>query len=372
MNRIYMQIAFDAKRVFHNQTGLGNYSRTLISNLQELFPEHTYFLCTPEISENSYALPFSACPYEIITAGRKRPRVLWRSNGIIKDLKKHKIQIYHGLSNELPRAISDSGIRSVVTIHDLLFLDFPGDYKWTDRQIYKQKFEKACKNSDVIIAISLATKERIMHYFKVKEEKIKVVYQSVNPFFKNPSPNIILETVKKKWDLDCEFILFVSALSPRKNLMGLLKALALIPENIPLVVVGPGKYKSEQDFAVKHGIPVTFTGSVSNAELRALYRLSTLFVYPSLGEGFGIPIVEAMMSGTPVLTSGLSSMREAGGKAAEYADPFEEEDLAYKIKHLFHDVSYRNNMIQKGFEHIKIFEKEACTVPLMETYKELL
>jgi len=366
-----MNIAFDAKRVFHNSTGLGNYSRTLLTNLTTMHSDNEYFLCTPELSDHPFALNFCEAPYQHILPPKNTPGAWWRSLGIAKDLSKKNIQVFHGLSNELPAGLATRNIPSVVSMHDLLFMDFPGDYKWMDRQIYKHKFSKACERADKVIAISNATKDKLVNYFNVKEEKIEVIYQAVNPFYASESPDVLKTTVRAKWDIKEEFILFVSALSPRKNIMGLLKAMQTMKKPPLLVAVGYGNPKKARDFARKNKLPVIFTGSISNAELRALYQQAKIFIYPSLGEGFGIPIVEAMMSRTPIITSNISSMPEVAGHAALLVDPSHPESIGAAILQLWHDESLCNDLIKAGAEQMKKFSYEKCTEPVMKIYREL-
>ena len=369
---LIMHLAFDAKRIFHNSTGLGNYSRTTVQNLKTLFPENKYFLITPDISDHNYALPFLEKDYIVIKSSIKGAGALWRTLGVSSDLIKHNVHIYHGLSNELPAGLQSKRIRSVVTIHDLLFLDFPADYKWADRKIYRLKFQRACEKANKVIAISHATKEKIVDYFKIPEDKISVIYQAVNPFYSAESPEVIKATVRRKWDIHYGFMLFVSANSPRKNIMGVLKSLSLLKDIPPLVVVGPGKFTEAREYAKKHKLSVVFTGRISNAELRALYQQCALLIYPSLGEGFGIPIVEAMMSKAPVITSHLSSMPEAGGDAAYYIDPYDPDSIASGIMDLLDHPEKRDEHIQKSFAQVKQFEASKCTEPLVKLYQSLI
>lgn len=179
-----MNIAFDAKRAFSNSTGLGHYSRTLIRSLSEFFPEHEYFLCAPKLSnrfdvanlKHTYAVTPQHFPSSVFTA-------VWRSSWVKKDLQQLKIDLYHGLSNEIPMGIEKTGIKSVVTIHDLIFERFPGQYNKIDVQIYRKKFRYACKHADRIIAISEQTKNDIIQFYKIPENKITVCYQSCNEAF---------------------------------------------------------------------------------------------------------------------------------------------------------------------------------------------
>lgn len=337
-----------------------------------MYPAHNLHLCTPELSDHAYALPFCEPPFHHMVPQGKTPGSWWRTMGMAKDLANSGIQVFHGLSNELPSGLSSKKIASVVSIHDLLFLDFPGDYKWMDRQIYKHKFSKACERADKIIAISQATKDKIINYFQTPEEKVEVIYQAVNPFFAAESPEVLKTTVRSKWDLHYGFILFVSALSPRKNILGVLRALRMLKKPPTLVAVGQGNNKEAREYATKHKLPVVFTGSISNAELRALYQQCDLFIYPSLGEGFGIPVIEAMMSRAPVITSKISSMPEAAGDAAYLVDPYDPEDISHAIQLMLDKPELRDEFVQRGFEQIKNFTIEKCTAPVIKVYEQLV
>jgi glycosyltransferase involved in cell wall biosynthesis len=366
-----INIAFDAKRVFHNHTGLGNYSRTLINNLVQMYPENNYLLATPSLTDHPYALPYLEPPFQHLLPGSKTPGSWWRSISMARDLAKEKVQIYHGLSNELPNGLKQKNIPQVVSIHDLLFIEFPGDYKWVDRKIYKMKFSAACEKADKIIAISHSTKSQIINHFDVPEEKVSVVYQAINPFFESSSPDVLKTTVRSKWEIKQEFGLFVSAYSPRKNLQGVLKAMKTMKRPPLLVVVGQGYTKPIKQYIAYNKLPVIFTGPISNAELRALYQQCSFFIYPSLGEGFGIPVVEAMMSGAPVITSNISSMPEAAGNAAYLIDPYEPEHIAQAMLEVMEDEFLREDLIHKGHYQATRFTSENCTEPVMKIYQEL-
>ena len=179
-----MKIGFDAKRLFNNYTGLGNYSRTLVKNYAQsstnsinLYTTHSNNNKETEIfyDENKFFLHIT----------KSLIKSLWRSCGIVKQLKKDKIKIFHGLSNELPIGIKNSGVKSIVTIHDLIFKIYPKTYPLFDRFIYDFKFKHACKTADKIIAISEQTKKDIIRFYNIPENKIEVVYQSCNDLFFN-------------------------------------------------------------------------------------------------------------------------------------------------------------------------------------------
>ena len=184
-----MRIGFDAKRAFSNNTGLGNYSRDAIRILSDYFPDNKYFLYTPK-NYNNPRLSFIAdrkntfirTPESLLDRALK---TYWRSKSVVNDLFTNKIDIFHGLSNELPIAIENTSIKTVVTIHDLIFIRYPHLFKTIDRKIYYRKFKSACQRADKIIAVSEQTKRDIIDFFSISAYRISVVYQGCNTVFQN-------------------------------------------------------------------------------------------------------------------------------------------------------------------------------------------
>src|SRR5690606_28130606 len=169
-----MNIGFDAKRAFLNRTGLGNYSRSIISGLSRYFSDHRYYLYSPKIPENTFIDTQHTSDNILL----RRPvfpflKSVWRSRFVCRQIKKDKLDIYHGLSHELPWGIQKTGARSVVTIHDLIFFRFPEYYKLADRKIYEAKFEYSCRQADRIIAVSKQTKSDLINYLDVTPDKIE-------------------------------------------------------------------------------------------------------------------------------------------------------------------------------------------------------
>ena len=204
-----MNIGFDAKRAYHNSTGLGHYSRNLLHSLSEYYPEHAYYLFNPK-EANRFQLNGNNL-HEILPQGflNKLFSSGWRSSWVKGDLKKLKIDLYHGLSHEIPVGINKTGIRSVVTIHDLIHERFPGQYNKIDVKIYNKKFRYACANADKIIAISEQTKKDIIEFYKTPEEKITVCYQSCNPAFGKEVSADEKRKVKEQYGLPEQFFLYV-------------------------------------------------------------------------------------------------------------------------------------------------------------------
>ncbi|MEL7422288.1 MAG: glycosyltransferase family 1 protein [Bacteroidota bacterium] len=370
------RIGFDAKRLFNNFTGLGNYSRTLLRNLSEYHPDEAYFLYTPKVRQTPQTQFFLDSPTFNLRVPR-RTQLLWRTYGMKKDIKRDKLDLYHGLSHEIPVGLPDLGVPTVVTIHDLIFKHYPEQYPWFDRQVYNQKFRYACENSDLIIAISESTKRDVMEMYGIAEEKIRVIYQSCHEGFmleKNPSTK---EAVRERYGLPTEFLFYVGSLVERKNLLGIVEALAQLPVDLqlPVVVVGQGAVYKRRVVARAQELGVLdklLFIQPEFAELPALYQQAQAFLYPSVYEGFGIPILEALFSKTPVLTSNMSSLPEAAGAGAILVDPRNATEMAAGIETLLTDSEQREQQITAGFEHAQQFKGELLTAQLVDAYRSLL
>lgn len=371
-----MNIGFDAKRAFVNKSGLGNYSRSTIEILSRFYPGNKYFLFTDKDAnnliqphDNQFIIQPNSGFYHAIPA-------LWRSWGIYHQLNDNKLDIYHGLSNELPFSIKKDKAKSVVTIHDLIFLRYPEYYPAIDRQIYLYKFRHACSAADTIIATSEATKSDIISFFGTDPAKIEVVYQTCNPVFSVPVSKGKKSEIKQKYDLPDQFILYLGTIEKRKNALTLIKAYLGQKVEIPLLIAGKStQYLTEiMDFLKQNhgGKKIIFRHDIESVDLPALYQSALVFVYPSVFEGFGIPILEALCSGVPVITSRGSCFSETGGNAALYCDPTNPEEMGSCIAKVLSDSTYRDSMTEKGFLHAKKFNEANVAANLMKVYSALI
>lgn len=370
------RIGFDAKRLFNNFTGLGNYSRTLVRNLSEYYPDNEYFLFSPKIKRNEETHFFSDSAMFNMETPRKIKGVYWRSWGIKKDLVQQKIELYHGLSHEIPFGINKTGIPSVVTIHDLIFKHYPDQYSWIDRQVYDLKFRYACEHAQHIIAISESTKKDIIHFYDIPAEKISVIYQSCHERFMIKRPPKVLATIREKYKLPGHFLLYVGSLIERKNLLGIVESLALLPKDLqlPLVIIGKGvAYKKKViSLAKQKGVfdKLIFLDP-DFSDFPALYQMANIFLYPSYFEGFGIPVLEALFSQTPVITSTFSSLPEAAGEGAILLDPANTSEMSIAIEQLLTNETLAQDLVKKGLKHAQMFKGKRLTHQLMELYEKL-
>lgn len=371
-----MKIGFDAKRAFLNHTGLGNYSRSVITALAQYFPEHDYFLYTPKIARHARTAGLlRGGNIHICTPTLPVLKSLWRSRLVVPRLLKDKLDLYHGLSHELPVGLHKTGIASVVTMHDLIFLRYPQYYKLADRKIYEAKFRYACKTADRIVAISEQTSRDLHTYFDTPASKIEVIYQSCDAAFMQPLPEAALQAVKTKYRLPGRYLLSVGTIEARKNLLLTIKAMALLKTPVKLVVIGKATaYLDEVKAAIDQfrlADQVIFLKDVPFADLPAIYQLARIFVYPSEFEGFGIPILEALYSGTPVIAATGSCLEEAGGPGSIYVHPGDEAGLAAAIEKAGEDEGLRDNMITAGKKYAARFTERQQAEQLMALYREL-
>ncbi|MCQ2342732.1 MAG: glycosyltransferase family 4 protein [Paludibacteraceae bacterium] len=338
-----MKICFDAKRYYHNSRGLGNYSRDVVRLLREYAPDWQLDL----IDKSGLARSFMRVP---------------------------ACDIYHGLSGELPFRIQHQGMRSIVTMHDAIFIRYPQLYSPTYRWLFTQKVQYACRVADCILAISEQTKRDMIEFFHADESKIKVVYQGCSNTFRQPISPEQVTAVRQQYGLPDDYLLDVGAIEPRKNLHNLIRAMAAAHIDLPLVAIGGhSQYADEAAVLAKQlGVRLILRHQVPFADFPAIYTGARVLCYPSIFEGFGIPILEAMCVGTPVLTSTGSCFAETGGDAAMYADPSSPEHIGEQLQHILTDNHLRQEMIAKGFAQAARFDDPTVANNLITLYSSLI
>lgn len=372
-----MRIGYDAKRVFLNSTGLGNYSRWLVRTLATFYPANTYLLYTPKTKE-SPRIDFLQAFQNIKTVLPKRTvlKSWWRTKGVIKYLMRDDVELYHGLSHELPYGIRSSGIKSVLTVHDLIFMRFPQYFGVVSRNIYLAKLRYACRVANRIVAISERTRQDLVELLDVSVTKIDVVYQGCDEAFKTACAPALKRSVLKRHNITGDYILSVGTIEERKNLLVLIKAMAKVPADVKLVVVGKQTEYAEMVKSEIHRYRLTdrmiFLSDVPFTDLPALYQSAAAFVYPSRYEGFGIPVLEALNSGTPVIAATGSCLEEAGGPDSLYIDPDNHADLSAKINLILTDKPLREKMIAGGLAYARNFDDDKLATQLMAVYQNIL
>ena len=369
-----MKIGFDGKRITKNFTGLGNYSRFILQILADYYPNNQYSVFSPSKPKNE--LHFSKSKSISFYYPKKQLlKSIWRSFGIVKDLKNEKIDIFHGLSNEIPFGLKTSNIASVVTIHDLIFYRYPHYYPFIDRKIYEFKVRYACKHADKIIAISEQTKRDLINFYNLEEAKIEVIYQNCDSSFHTPFSAIEKNRIKENYQLPDEYLLNVGTIERRKNALLIVQALKSLDSKIHLVIIGKETPYSQivKNYVEANNLKdrVHFLKNVSFKDLPGIYQKAKIFIYPSEFEGFGIPIVEALSSGVPVIAATGSCLEEAGGTGSIYVDPKNSVDLAKQIQILLNNKEKREKMILAGYEHIKNFTNQKIAEKLINLYQKI-
>lgn len=376
-----MIIGFDAKRIVSNSTGLGSYARTLINSMSALAKDkHQLWLYAPNSGSDNLRMQVEENDTVRYVYPRKArsgiARAYWRAHGIVRELKADGVEIYHGLTGELPFGIKKSGIPSVVTIHDLIFMRHPEYYNPIDVRLYTMKFHRTCKEADRIIAISECTKRDIMQLGGVSEDKIDVIYQSTGSQFLRKVSDSEMQTVHADYDLPARFILNVGTVEQRKNALLAVKALRHLPEDISLVIVGRHtpytekikKYISEHNMQQR----VRLLNHVPYDHLPVIYQAAEAFVYPSRYEGFGIPIIEAIQSGLPVVACTGSCLEEAGGPHSLYVDPDDEVSLATALQQSLIGAANRDIRINQSRDYIRRFEGNDVASQVMKIYDKVV
>jgi glycosyltransferase involved in cell wall biosynthesis len=374
-----VKVGFDAKRFFNNFTGLGNYSRFVIGALSESIPENEYFLYSPKVKNHAEFNAILRRPnIRVIRApaiySNLKAASLWRTWGISKEATVKELDVFHGLSQELPIKMPVR-VKKIVTVHDLIFIRYPQLYNPLDAFIYKAKVKAACHQADKILATSFQTKRDIIEFLNIDPEKIDVVYQGCHPSFKKKISAAEIEKVKTKNKLPERYILNVGTVEERKNVLLLIKALSQLPKELKshVVIIGRAtKYKARIiEEAARLGVEdrITFLHNVPFADLPAIYQGAQIFVYPSVFEGFGIPIVEALESSVPVIAATGSCLSEAGGPGSIYINPSDEGELAEQLKKVLTDAELRTRMIADGKKYIEQFEPKVIAEKLLKAYE---
>ena len=372
-----MIIGYDAKRIVRNGTGLGSYGRTLVNDLST-HEELELRLYAPDMGVTQLRSQIVGRPNVSFCYPNKRTalgKALWRSHGILRQLQHDGIQVYHGLSGELPRGISRAGIPSVVTIHDLIFLRHPEFYKSVDVRIYTNKFRQTLREADRIVAISECTRRDICELGHIDRSRISLIYQSCGrQFAGEPEPKLLWQ-VRDRYNLPDRYVLSVGTIEPRKNVLLAVKALQRLPDDVSLVIVGrPTPYADEVQAYIddeRLHPRVMMLHDVPNEHLPALYRMADTFVYPSRYEGFGIPVIEAIRMGLPVVAATGSCLEEAGGPDSLYVSPDDPEAMAHAISQTLYGAPGRERRIELSRQYIRRFENTGAAQQFAELYREI-
>lgn len=374
-------IGLDAKRAVANRTGLGNYSRFLIDSLSKNYENCTLKLFVPKIKENEeFAELTERRNIVLCTPQRFVDKILpfvWRSFSMTSQWQNSGLDIYHGLSNELPLNVSPAPCPAVVTIHDLIWHKAPEDYSPVDRMIYEYKYRRSAQLATRIIAVSNRTKEDIVNDWQIDPEKIDVIYQGCNPIFSRPVSIDKKEEVRKKYNLGDKYMVSVGTVQSHKNQLLAVRGLRALPHYLKLVLVGKtnNRYKAEITRFIEDNRLVNrviWLDNVPTEDLPAIYAGAVMSSYVSTYEGFGIPIIESLSVGVPVIASQGSCLEEAGGSGALYVDPENVPSFVETARAILDKPLLRRDLIDKGLKHVRKFNSEDFAAAVMNTYHKAI
>jgi glycosyltransferase involved in cell wall biosynthesis len=372
-----MRVGINASKFFEVNTGVGRYTSNLCKYILETDGKNDYFLYSPGqmdivIRTDRTKIQFKKSG---IALKNNTLRILWEQVTLPYYSMNGRLDLFHYTDHSL--SILQRTHPAIITVHDIAYVRFPKLLN-KSRQIYKKYIlNMSIKRANVIVADSYSTKRDIINYFRIKEEKIKVVYPGVERRFR-PISNV--KEYRLKNNLPSKIILNVGTLEPRKNIITLIKAFKKLRErglrDYKLVIAGDKGWLYKQIFdEIKSSDlqkEVLFLGIIGDEDLPMLYNCADMFVYPSLYEGFGFPPLEAMACGIPVITSNTSSLPEVIGDAGIMVNPTDVNSLCERMYNLLKDKELWHYMSNKGLERSKLFSWKETAKKILEIYDEIL
>jgi len=358
------------------KSGIGTYVNNLVQNLQLIqnSSDEYHFYLSKESYDPEYFDEGKNRVYRYnIPQFNSLRKVLWEQVFLPGKVKKSKLDVFHS-----PAFISPLGldIPSIVTIHDLAFLKYPDTIIKYKRGFYNYMFNRAIENSAKIITPSDFIKQELLESFECPEDKISVVYEGVSELFTPENDEEIISQCLTGLKIDKPFLMFTGIIEPRKNLENILMAFSKSGcDDMLFVIAGKEGWMCESVFEIiqESGLNdrVIITGEISPSVLRVLYSSCIALIFATLYEGFGLPVLEAMACGAPVVTSNRSALPEVAGDAALFVDPENVEEISDAMKRIIDDQGLRNELSQKGFDNIKRFSWKKCAEETSLIYHSL-
>jgi glycosyltransferase involved in cell wall biosynthesis len=372
-----VRIGFNAQIISNVDAGVGNYARNLLMHLVNAAPKHEFYIFGSDQYLGELQIPGAyIVPTHQSVHGSFR-RILWEQLILPFKTKRHHLDVMVYPDHTAPILIKSCPL--MITVHDLAFLALPEAFPSSTR-IYKTlALQRSVERVDKIIAVSETTKKECLRLLDVPESKIEVIYRGLESHLKQIHDQSYLAKIRNKLHLHQKFILFVGTLEPRKNIVRLLQAYSLLKKSREidhrLVIVGQKGWLFTDIFKEIDRLTlnndVHLLGYVGQDDLVALYNLAEVFIYPSLYEGFGLPPLEAMACGCPVITSNISSLPEITGDAALLVDPYDIEALSDAMFQVVHNIDCRELLREKGFQRVKEFVWQRTAHEMLKVIDEL-
>ncbi len=375
-----MKIGIEAQRIFRKKKhGMDMVALELIRHLQQIESEDE-FVVFVKPDEDSACLQESKT-VKIVNV-KPAPYPIWEQFLLPAAAKKEGIDLLHCTSNTAPLFMSTP---LVLTLHDIIYLE---SINFKEGSTY-QKFGNLYRRWNVpaivgkakaIITVSEYERQKILAHFKMSESLVHTIYNGVGNHFCKITDKKLLAQAKEKYHLPDKFIFYLGNTDPKKNVSGVIKALSILKAkgSLPckLLMLDIDKEYLTQ-VAAQTGDPsvlseIAFTGYVTNKDLPAIYSQACMFLYPSLRESFGIPMIEAMRCEVPVIASNTSCMPEVAGEAALFVDPFNANDIAAAILNLFNDTGLQNSLIAKGKSRAELFSWNKNAMQTVDLYKQIV
>ncbi len=368
-----MRIGIDARLVFYSKAGIGQYIIHLARGLAQLKTPDDSFLLLQSHKDATKIINnhnFARAPLWTPSHHRLEQQALRLETGRLG------LDLLHSPDFIPP---FKRNYKSVITVHDLAFLLYP-QFMTRESARYYGQIDHAVRSTDHIIAVSQATKQDLIKLLGVPQEKITVIYEGINPKYRQIDKTQAATFVKNTFGLEPGFIFFISTIEPRKNIPTLLKSYRLLKDRYgcqeKLVLAGSKGWLFEEvdETVKKHKLDndVILLGRVRDSEVNYLYNAASMLVYPSFYEGFGLPPLEAMNCGTPVIVSNIKVMPEVVGDAALLIDPHDEEALAIAMNRLLTDNTLRQELITKGLKRASIFSWEQTARETLDVYHQTI
>lgn len=383
------RFGYDEKSGLPRRVGSGEYCFELLLNLNKIDKKNSYIIYLPQSPTADLPKESANWHYKIV-----RPRKMWTLFGLSLEflLKRSKPDVFFSPTHYLPIFAPK---RCVISILDLSYIKYPELFQKSDLNQLTKWTKYSAKKAKGIFTISQASKDDIIREYGVSGDRVVVTYPGIKSEIRNPKSETnsparnatqsvaggkfkmqSSKLLKDKYGVKGEYILFVGTLQPRKNIVRLIEAFSKIKNDIQLVIVGKKGWMYEEilEAPKKFDIQskVKFLDSVPDEDLPAFYKNAVCFVLPSLYEGFGLPVLEAMRYGCPVVTSNISSLPEAGGDAALYVDPLNVDNIRKNLESIINDEKLRKELVEKGYEQVKKFSWEKTARETLSALERLM